>query len=103
LFFLSESNNTHEQCGNHQDAFHLTSREQVSSGADKHRLNCGQYSVAPPLAQLDFAAIIACGGDRLITRAPRQYPAIQVFLSESNNYDAGFVIGKNDITFTQTL
>jgi hypothetical protein len=66
-------------------------------------LNCGQYSVALPLAQLDFAAVIARGGDRLLARAPRQYPAIQVFLSESNNCDAGFVIGKNDMTFTQTL
>jgi len=76
----------------------------VSAGADKHWLNCGQYSVAPPLAQLDFAAIIARGGGRSLTRAPpRQYPAIQVFLSESNNCDAGFVIGENDMTFTQTL
>jgi len=66
-------------------------------------LNCGQYSVAPPLAQLDFAAVIARGGYLLLTRAPCQYPAIQVFLSESNNCDAHFVIGENDMTFMQTL
>jgi hypothetical protein len=61
---------------------------------DKRWSNCEQYSLAPPLAQLDFAAV---------SRLQLSRTAIQVFLWEPNNCDAGFVIGENDMTFTHNL
>jgi len=60
-----------------------------------------------PNADRVAGSIVRCGGPLNLSSPPsiayKFYAAIQIFLSESNNCDARFVIGKNDMAFRYTL